>query len=212
MSEDVYIPTFIINLPQRKDRLAHIRSQFAGREEFDVTVIPACEHRIGAIGLWQSITGIVREAQQREHDVILICEDDHVFTEHYSADYLFDNIIEAHEQDADVLLGGIAGFGETRRAAAHRFLIDVFYGTQFMLVYNKFFSAILEADFGMGDAADEKISTMTLHKSTLYPFVSVQHDFGYSDVTLSNQYDKGRVDRLFRDADARLKAQCLSAR
>ena len=36
------------------------------------------------------------------------------------------------------------------------------------------------------DTADEVISQLANNKMVIYPFISEQKDFGYSDVTLSN--------------------------
>jgi len=49
------IPTYIINLKKRTDRLEHIRKEFAHRDEFNITIFEAFEHVTGAIGLWKSI-------------------------------------------------------------------------------------------------------------------------------------------------------------
>ena len=39
---------------------------------------------------------------------------------------------------------------------------------------------------------------------TIYPFVSVQKDFGYSDVTVQNNEKKGLISKFFEDAGKRL--------
>ena len=39
---------------------------------------------------------------------------------------------------------------------------------------------------------------------TMYPFVSVQTDFGYSDVTRSNNEISGMITNHFRETDYRL--------
>ena len=40
------------------------------------------------------------------------CEDDHYFTENYSPKLLFKEVTEAYIQGAEVLSGGIGGFGQ----------------------------------------------------------------------------------------------------
>ena len=81
---DFYIPTYVINMKERLDRKKHIIGEFKGRDEFDVTYMDACTHKIGAVGLWNSIVRIIRLALENEDDVVVICEDDHYFTEDYS--------------------------------------------------------------------------------------------------------------------------------
>lgn len=79
--EDIILPTYVINLKSRNERLHHILRQFKARPEFNVQLVEACEHKIGAIGLWQSIVKITEMAIINDDDVIVICEDDHEFTE-----------------------------------------------------------------------------------------------------------------------------------
>ena len=88
---DFYIPTYVINMKERLDRKKHIIGEFKGRDEFDVTYMDACTHTIGAVGLWNSIVRIIRLAIENEDDVIVICEDDHYFTEDYSKNFLIEN-------------------------------------------------------------------------------------------------------------------------
>ena len=79
------IPTFIINLRSRVDRKAHILKEFLGHEEFDVIIAEACEHKIGAIGLWNTIKHIIKDLVRKEDEFVLVCEDDHMFTPHSGA-------------------------------------------------------------------------------------------------------------------------------
>lgn len=45
------IPTYIINLPKRKERKTWILNQFNGRTEFNLTLIEAREDSTGSLGL-----------------------------------------------------------------------------------------------------------------------------------------------------------------
>ena len=56
------ISTYVINLPERKDRREHIEKQFCDKPEFLLTIVPAETDAIGAIGLWKSITKIIQFA------------------------------------------------------------------------------------------------------------------------------------------------------
>ena len=44
---------------------------------------------------------------------------------------------------------------------------------------------------------------MTSNKAVIYPFISIQHDFGYSDVTRGNNESKGKITEYFRETDKR---------
>ncbi|WP_431293124.1 hypothetical protein [Pedobacter sp. P26] len=49
-----------------------------------------------------------------------------------------------------------------------------------------------------------KISSLTENKFVIAPFVSVQKEFGYSDVTLKNN-GTARVERLFKGVNSKLE-------
>lgn len=195
--KDIMIPTYVINLPERKDRRDHIEAQFKGKDEFNVRIIEACKHQIGAKGLWLSIRIVIKMAIQNEDDVIIICEDDHEFTKYYSKNYLLENIIRGHEYHVDLLSGGVAYFNTVLPVTSNLFWVNEYYSTQFIIVYRKFFKKILDEPFDDKTVADGLFSEMTANKMLLYPFVSVQKEFGYSDCTLWNNQSPGLVETLF---------------
>ena len=110
-NSDFYLPVYVINLKERTERRQHIEEQFQGRVEFALHWIEAIEHSIGAVGLWQSMLKAVQTAIDKRDDIIIICEDDHIFTPAYNKDYLFANIIGANAQGSELLSGGVGGFG-----------------------------------------------------------------------------------------------------
>lgn len=203
--EEIVLPTYIINLVQRKERLEHIKAQFANRNEFDINIVEACKHPIGAIGLWQSVIKVIKLAIENEDDVIIICEDDHEFTKDYNRNFLIKNIIEANEQAADILSGGAGSFGEAVPITNERFWINPMFSTQFIVVYAKFFQAILDYTFKDTDTTDGVLSVLTSHKMLLCPFISTQKDFGYSDITWIHNQQKGLVSKMFEESSERLK-------
>lgn len=192
----MHIPTFVINLKKRTDRKPHILQQFSQKEEFNVQIIEACEHQNGAIGLWNSITYILQNLTNEKHEYIIICEDDHQFTNQYSKELLLNCLDEALEKEADILLGGVSSGQSIFPVSKSLFWLEKFSGLQFTVLFRKFFKTILKADFANNDAADYKISSLTTNKLFIYPFISTQKEFGYSDVTLKNNV-KGRVAELF---------------
>jgi GR25 family glycosyltransferase involved in LPS biosynthesis len=181
---DLVIPTYVINLAERTDRLKHIQEQFRDRTEFDVTYIDACFHEIGALGLWNSVREIIRLGIDNDDDVLAIVEDDHIFTEHYSRELLIRNIIEAHSQGVDILSGGINnGFSHANVVSKNRFWINHFHGTQFVIIYRKLFKKILDEPFDFLVTTDDILSKLTSNKMVFFPFISQQNYFGYSDVS-----------------------------
>ncbi|TWF39954.1 glycosyl transferase family 25 [Chitinophaga polysaccharea] len=202
--DNIILPAYVINIKERTDRYQHIQEQFSGKSEFDLHIFEACRGENGAVGLWNSMVAIINLAIQRDEDVILLCEDDHTFTSSYSKTYLFKNIIEAHQQGALVLSGGIGGFNHAVPLSPNRYWIDSFWCTQFLVLYRPVFKKILDINFQSTDTADGVFSGITSHKMVLYPFVSVQTDFGYSDITPRNHNERSLITEYFKRTEARL--------
>lgn len=201
---DFYLPVYVINLKDRADRRKHIKAQFRGKKEFKLTWIDAVEHPIGAVGLWKSMVKAVETAIENDDDIMIICEDDHTFSSEYSKDYLLASIVGANEQGAELLSGGIGGFGTAVPVACNRYWVDWFWCTQFIVVFKPLFQKILDYDFKDTDTADGVLSAIAKDTMTMYPFVSIQTDFGYSDVTRSNNEISGMITNHFKNADCRL--------
>lgn len=197
------IPTYVINLTNRTDRKEHTINEFKKHQEFDLQIVTAIEHERGAMGLWQTIQKIITEAEKLDNEFIIICQDDHSFTKKYSSNYLFRAIDESQQKDTDVLLGGVSWFADALQVSTNLFWVDRFTGLQFMVVFKKFYKKILETDFNSVVAGDFKISELTDHKLIMYPFISVQKEFGYSDVTQKNNL-QGRVTELFNRSTEKL--------
>lgn len=212
---DLQIPTYVINLPSRTDRKAHILQEFEGKPEFDVHLFKAYERDRGADGLWLSIREIIRQAKDNEEEVVLICEDDHTFTPSYDREIFLRSVIEAGEQGCQMLSAGVGNFGDAIPVTHRRWWVSWLWCTQFIVIYSNAFEEILNAQFNEDDVADEFLSKILKNKQVLYPFMSIQKDFGYSDVTSSNN-KKGTITGLFKDADKRFEnlndayAQCGS--
>ena len=200
---DIEIPTFVINLPERVDRRNSIEETFAGHPEFELNIFPAVKCERGADGLWQSIVSIIRQVKKENDEVVMICEDDHVFTSDYNRDVFIQSVIDAGRQGCQILYGGIGNFHNAVYVSENRFWIDWNWCTQFMVVYRPAFDIIMNADFGKFDVADEFLSRILTNKMVLYPFISEQREFGYSDVTPSNN-QKGKITQLFIDTAQRL--------
>lgn len=204
MYENITIPTYIINLPEKQERLKHIQEQFIDKPEFEVTIIQACKDRIGSFGLWMTIRKIIQLAIKDEEDVIIICEDDHQFTPHYSKEYLLKNLLEAYHEGATFLSGGTGQFENAVPITENRFWVWHCLSTQFVVIFKKFFNQILDEPYDESIIADLAYSRMSLNKMILYPFISVQKDFGYSDITAVNNDKKDLVSTMFSNSDKQL--------
>lgn len=208
--DTISISTYIISFLERREQLDCIKKEFTGRKEFDLTIVEACRHKIGAVGLWQSIIKVISLAIENDEDVIIFCEDDHTFTKFYDRNIFIKNVLDAHRQGCDVLLAGVSGFSHAVPVGDNRYWISSFWGTQFIVIYKKFFLTLLQEPYDNIVTADDKISEMTSHKMVLHPFMSIQHNFGYSDVTRNNNLRSDRIMRNFDIAHKKLST-CASA-
>lgn len=190
---DVSIPTYIINLPERTDRRVHVEEQFKDKKEFNITIVEACKHEIEHVGLWLSIRKVVQMAMQNDDDVIIIGEDDHEFTKDYTKEYLLKNIIAAHEQGFDMLLGGVSDMKTALPISKNRYWISSFRCTKFIVLYKNMFRLIIDEPYDQTITADGKLSELAVNKAVLFPFVSVQREFGYSD--LSPEFDSFKMNK-----------------
>ncbi|WP_343674784.1 hypothetical protein [Chitinophaga sp.] len=202
--QHLVIPVYVISLPERIDRRTHILHEFEGRNEFDVKIIDACRHEKGAVGLWMSICKVIEMAIANEDDLIVLCEDDHTFTQHYNKEHLLKNIIEAYYQRTEILAGGIGGFDMAIPVNKDRFWINAFYSTQFLVLYKPIFRKVLDYAYDDTVTADGAFSALTEYKQALFPFISIQREFGYSDVTAWNN-GEGAVTGWFISAGDRME-------
>lgn len=201
---EIKVPTYVINMKGRNDRLEHTLEQFRDKPEFNVNIIEACIHPIGRVGLWKSIVKIINIALKDNDDIVIICEDDHTFTKDYERDLFFKNIIDAASQHVEILIGGIGGFGSAVPITLNRYWVDWFWCTQFVVYYRPVFQKILNYKFTDKDTSDGVLSEITSHKNVIYPFISTQVDFGYSDVTLNNDKVRGKITDHFCQANEKM--------
>lgn len=204
MRDSLYIPTYVINLSERTERRTHIENQFRGRSEFELIWVEAVRHSKGTVGLWESIRKAVLMAMEREDDVMIVCEDDHYFTEHYDKGELLTHITEAHTQGAQLLIGGVGGFGSAFPVAPSRYWVDWYWSNQFIVIYRSAYRKIMKYPFADNDTADGVLSKILIHKMAIHPLISRQKNFGYSDVTSDNHDNPQYIEYYFDAADARL--------
>lgn len=191
------ISVFAPNLEKRADRRRALQAQFAGKKEFQLNIVPAITHpHRGAWGLWQTFIKIIVQQKALQRPFFIFCEDDHTFTEHYSYERLRSAISKAEALEADVLSGGVSWFRDAIQCDSNLFWIDRFNGMQFTVIFSRFYDRILEANQAEGYVTDIRLSELSDRIFMMFPFISVQSEFGYSDVTFSNNKE-GYVNSLF---------------
>lgn len=204
MENKTKIPVFVINLEERKDRKAHTVEQFRNKPEFSMNIVKAIQDKIGAIGLWKTMKKIVKKAQDNRNEYIILCEDDHLFTENYNEKKLFELIQKGKKLHADLLLGGVSHFVDAVEFDKGLFWLSSFTGFQFAIIYNHFFNKFLSIELNNNDNIDIKMKDISDKIFCIYPFISIQKEFEYSDVTKRNELT-GVVTEYFVKSDQRLK-------
>ncbi|WP_313157433.1 hypothetical protein [Sphingobacterium multivorum] len=198
------IQVFAINLEDRDDRKNHIIKQFAGKSEFEFTLVKAVKHKVGAVGLWRTLYNIIKHAETRQLPYIIVCEDDHCFTPHYNVVELRNTIAKAERLCSDILLGGVSHFEDAVQVEQELFWINHFTGFQFTIIYKRAFKKLLALEFNDDDNVDLKMSQISDSMYCMSPFISVQEEFGYSDVKVKNA-DPGIVEEYFVKSQKRLE-------
>lgn len=195
---------FAINLEERVERKKHILSEFEKYREFELTIVKATQHNVGSWGLWLTIKNIVQNAIDNDEDYIIICEDDHAFTEAYDKETLKAAIHKLKSVEADVLLGGVSWFETVLPISKDLFWVKKFNGLQFTIIFRRYYQTLLSLEIAKGQDADIIISSNSDRSFVLYPYISVQKEFGYSDVTDNNQ-QPGYVTEIFKNSQEKLK-------
>lgn len=197
------IKVFSINLKKRIDRKKHIIQQFDNMKGLDLTIVTADEHSIGAVGLWHTVRKIVEQAKHNRYKYIIICEDDHSFTNNYDLEKLINTINYTNKLNADLLLGGVSYFKDAVEIVDNLFWLSGFTGFQFVIMFGRFFETFLKIDFNFYDNIDLKMENSSKNIYCMFPFISVQKEFGYSDVTKKNE-QSGVIEEYFEKSEKRL--------
>ena len=203
IDEGVHLPTYVINLAHKKDRLLNIKQQLSFRDEFDVQIVEAVNHNNRAVGLWESILKVVKIAKERGDEIILICEDDHVFCSGYNKNILWDAVHQGANLGADLILGGISNAEQAIPVSDCLCWISGFRSTQFTIIFSHFFETILSSNFEEFDTPDLKLSVLTANKYVIHPFVSQQKKIGYSGDMIDNFMNE-QYQNKFEDCSAKI--------
>lgn len=197
------IPVYIVNLKKRTDRKKSVVDEFYGKNQFDVTICEPLSHPIGSYSLWKTFQDIVLKCKQQEYQYFIFCEDDHIFTEYYSESVLFENIQTAIRYDADILLGGVSWFDLPIQCEQNLFYVDQFNGMQFSVIFSSLYDKILDYRDTVDTIVDLCISNLSSNIFVMWPFLSIQKEFGYSDVTSFNN-TPNYVNHLFEKTSKEL--------
>ncbi len=190
------IPVYIVNLKKRADRRKSVVDEFEGKKQFDITICEPLPHPIGSYSLWKTFRDIVSKCKQKGYQYFIFCEDDHIFTEYYSESILIENIQTAIRYHADILLGGVSWFDLPIQCEYNLFYVDQFNGMQFSVIFSSLYDKILDYRDTEDTIVDLCISNLSSNIFVMWPFLSIQKEFGYSDVTSFNN-TPNYVNHLF---------------
>lgn len=180
--------TFVINLETRVDRKNHILNEFKSRPEFKITIFNAIQTEKGSQGLFISIKRIIQHAILHHEKYIIICEDDHVFTNNYDTLKLKKHIKTGLVSDYDLLLGGPSNIHDAFFIKEDLVWLGGFSGFQFAVIFECFFKKILDYQLPDNKNLDLQLGKLSDNIYCCYPTISEQRYFGYSDVTLKNNH------------------------
>ena len=188
----------------RQERRKSVLNEFKKCTHCCIKIISPIWNSIPRISHWITLVNIVKEAKQSGLDYFIFCEDDHCFTTYYNNKIFDDTLNEARKLNADLLLGGISWMDTPIQISNNLFWVKKFNGLQFAVIFNSFYERILNSNFKEEDIISEiNLSKLSDNIFVMYPFISIQKEFGYSDVTLGNE-KKGYVEGLFKNTQMRL--------
>jgi hypothetical protein len=113
---------------------------------------------------------------------------------------LLSNIVEAHEQGANYLSGGIGIFKYAVQVAMNRYWVSNVLGIRFIILYKNIFDKILNEPYDENINADILLSDLTSNKMILFPFISVQKKIDLSDANPSHHETKELSTHFFEES------------
>jgi hypothetical protein len=172
MKEPLKIPVFAINLSSNPKRRATIQEQFKKRDEFELNIFRGVKSKTGYLGFLKSIKKVIKLVIQSNYDFVIICSDDHVFTENYKKETFIKCIIDAGNAGAKILLGGIERYGEVIPLTDDLLWVDHFADSTFYVIYKTHFQELLQLNLNSDIPYAKIISSSTSNKFLIYPFVA----------------------------------------
>jgi len=127
---DFFTKIFVINLPERTDRLLDIAEQLY-KWNIPYELVNAVKHEDGAEGLRITVEGIFREAVKQEWESILIFEDDAIFVDSGgNPNEVMEKVVKQLPKTWDILyLGAQCTTGFKMRVSPNLLLVENAYAT-----------------------------------------------------------------------------------
>ena len=203
-NDNIAIPTYVINLLEQKERKDHILRQFQDKPEFAINIIEGCKNKSVNMGLWLSLRKIIEIALKNDDDVIVICKDNHEFTEHYSKDLMLTAVLQSHVLGVGYLTFGTTQFGFCVPVTQNLFWTNRCSYFQLVVVFKIMFRKILDEDFNEEVDPDVLLSQLTSNKMIAYPFLSKHLEFEIIDIDKNTAAEKESLQFEYSNSVRRL--------
>jgi hypothetical protein len=168
---NITLPAYVLTTGE-ENTVAAILKQFEDKPEFELTILPLDNERYPPISYWEILRNCIRQAISNDDDVIIICDDEHSFTDKYERDIFIQHILDAHTQGCELLSGGIEEADQVVQVARSRFWINHFTSSPFLVLYRKVFEKILAEPYHGIEPPEAVLSEIATNKILIYPFIS----------------------------------------
>lgn len=169
------IHKIVINLPERKDRLAQVQKELAG---WDYTVINGVKASTAMLGIAQAHINAVMIAMQNEWDNVLIMEDD--IQLRVGAEPYFNIALQHLPEKWDVLLGGCYDSQQVRPFNEYWNQVGEFCGIHFYILNKSAYKRFLDYDGKQHIDRWINYKSKRLDCFLIKKFIATQRN-GYSD-------------------------------
>lgn len=129
-----------------------------------------------------------------------------MLTPEFSFSKLTKIINDASKLGLELICGGsTGGFTNVRKISDNLIWIDSYLSNQFLILSKDMCDKILKYDYKGLKPVDITLSQLTAFKAIVYPYIAIQRNFGYSDVTHHNNLYPDDVSKRFKNAEDILK-------
>ena len=181
-NDEVCISTFLVG----EWTNVMVKKHFDGKSLFRTEMLVS-----PSLSRWSLFRCAVEHAEKSgDDDVIVVCFNEHNFTNNFDGRLFLDVIVEASKRGAQLLIGGCQKVENMVPVTSSLFWVDVTSGASFYVVYRSVYRKILSITIDGGDAdLDEIISQYIPNKFLVCPIISdsSMQDSASSDVNSAQE-------------------------
>jgi hypothetical protein len=196
LGSDFVLPVFAINCTDRESMNQRIKLNFENRDGFLLDRLYSTEHPSSA-WVWETLTDIFKRSLGASNDFVIICNEQHVFSNQFEYKYLIKNIIEGYCQNADVLCGGIdGGASYAMKISENRFWLNSFFPLRFVVFYRKFYKKFIDNPFSESSSIFSQIANLSKGVMVIHPPVSIPYRSNDVIIEIEQHSIVEQTDRL----------------